>query len=325
MAAVHVLPFEKPYRALEDQVARLQRLKSAPAMRSDIERLQERALRLRERAFAKLTRWQTVQLSRHPQRPQALDYVSRLFTDFVELHGDRLYSDDEAIVGGLARLDRFRVVVLGQQKGRGAKEKVRRNFGSAHPEGYRKALRLMRLAERFGLPVVVFIDTQGAYPGIGAEERGQSRAIAENLEAMATLRVPLVATVIGEGGSGGALALAVADRVNILQYAVYSVISPEGCASILWKDPAKAERAADELKVTAPDLLKLGVVDEVIPEPPGGAHRDHDGAARLLGEVVVRQLGDLSAMDPDRRTALRQARFRAMGAWEEGPVPLVAG
>jgi acetyl-CoA carboxylase carboxyl transferase subunit alpha len=272
-----------------------------------IARLEKRARKLQEQVFHSLTRWQIVQLSRHPSRPYALDYVQRLFTDFTELHGDRAFADDGAIVAGIARFGTESVMILGHQKGRSTKENVRRNFGMARPEGYRKAMRLMRLAERFGLPIITLIDTPGAYPGIDAEERGQALAIAESLEQMAGLRVPVVAVVIGEGGSGGALAIG----------ATYSVISPEACSSILFKDASFAERAADALKLTAPDLQGLGVIDDIVAEPVGGAHRDHELAAARLREALTRHLRELSKLDAVQLTDDRYRRFRKLGAFEE--------
>jgi acetyl-CoA carboxylase carboxyl transferase subunit alpha len=273
--------------------------------------------RLRIQATANLSRWDRVQLARTPGRPTALDYVERLCTDFTELHGDRTYGDDPALIGGPARWLGLPVMLLLQQKGRDTKSKIKRRFGSANPEGYRKAVRLMDLADRFGLPVVSLIDTQGAYPGIEAEERGQGWAIAESIQRMVRLRVPAVCAVIGEGGSGGALAIGVGNRVLIQENAWYSVISPEGAASIIWKDAGKAPEAAEALKLTAPDLLDLGIVEEVIPEPAGGAHLDPDAAARALGEAVSRHLADLAGLGPDELKAARSARFRALGAYTE--------
>jgi len=313
MRPQHILPFEKPVQELEDRIADLRGMGVGTRLEAQVRLLEDRAEKLRDHIFSKLTRWQMVQLCRHPHRPFTLDYISRVMTDFVELHGDRRFGDDEAIVGGLARLDGQPVVVIGQQKGRGTKENVRRNFGMPRPEGYRKALRLMQLAQRFNRPIITFIDTPGAYPGISAEERGQSGAIAENLEEMMKLRVPLISTVIGEGGSGGALALGVTDRINMLEYATYSVITPEGCASILWKDAARADRAADELKLTAPDLMKLGVVDQVIREARGGAHRDPGLTAANVEAVLISQMRELMTVDPDERLVDRRAKFRAMG------------
>ncbi|ABF46470.1 acetyl-CoA carboxylase carboxyltransferase subunit alpha [Deinococcus geothermalis DSM 11300] len=272
---------------------------------------------LRAERSAKLSRWDRVQLARTPGRPTALDYVERLCTDFTELHGDRAYGDDPALIGGPARWQGTPVMLLLQQKGRDTKSKIKRRFGSANPEGYRKAVRLMDLADRFGLPVVSLIDTQGAYPGIEAEERGQGWAIAESIQRMVRLRVPAVCTVIGEGGSGGALAIGVGNRVLIQENAWYSVISPEGAASIIWKDASKAPEAAEALKLTAADLLELGIVEEVIPEPPGGAHLDVDAAARALGAAVSRSLAELSGQDGEALRAQRAARFRALGAFTE--------
>jgi len=282
-----------------------------------LEPLRAEVGRLRTEATARLTRWDRVQLARTPGRPTALDYVERLCTDFTELHGDRKYGDDPALIGGPARWQGVPVMLLMQQKGRDTKGKIKRRFGSANPEGYRKALRLMDLADRFGLPVVCLIDTQGAYPGIEAEERGQGWAIAESIQRMVRLRVPAICAVIGEGGSGGALAIGVGNRVLIQENAWYSVISPEGAASIIWKDAAKAPEAAEALKLGAADLLALRIVEEVIPEPAGGAHLDPDEAARALGEAVGRHLADLARLDGETLRAQRAARFRTLGAYTE--------
>ena len=278
--------------------------------------LRAEVAKLREQGGG-MSRWERVLLARTPGRPTALDYVERLCSDWTELHGDRRFGDDPALIGGPARWQGRPVMLLLQQKGRDTKSKIKRRFGSANPEGYRKAVRLMDLADRFGLPVVSLIDTQGAYPGLEAEERGQGWAIAESIQRMVRLRVPAVCAVIGEGGSGGALAVGIGNRVLIQENAWYSVISPEGAASILWRDAAKAPEAAEALRVTARDLLELGVVEEVIPEPPGGAHTDPERAAELLGEAVSRQLDDLAGRDPDTLLAERAARFRALGAFEE--------
>jgi acetyl-CoA carboxylase carboxyl transferase subunit alpha len=314
--AAYVLPFEKPVVDLLGRVRELRTLAEHDrALYGELKRLEEKTGKLARELFAGLTPWQKVLLSRHPNRPYTLDYVERLFTDFCELHGDRTFGDDEAIVCGLAKFDGRSVVILGHQKGRGAKENVRRNFGMPHPEGYRKALRMYELADRFGLPILTFIDTPGAYPGIGAEERGQSEAIGACLAAMSRARVPIIATIIGEGGSGGALALGVANRVLVLEYGTYSVISPEGCASILWKDGTKADLAATRLKMTAPDLLDLRVVDGMIDEPPGGAHQDHDLAAKLVRASLEQTLRELLAMTPDELNEDRYKRFRALGAF----------
>jgi acetyl-CoA carboxylase carboxyl transferase subunit alpha len=312
----YVLPFEKP---VVDIVARIRELremaKNDRALEPELRRLEDKAAKLARELFAELSPWQKVLLSRHPNRPYALDYVERIFDDFVELHGDRRFGDDAAIVAGLARFGDRPVVIVGHQKGRSTKEKVARNFGQAHPEGCRKALRMYELANRFRLPILTFIDTAGAYPGIGAEERGQSEAIGACLSAMARARVPIIATIIGEGGSGGALALGVANRVLVLEYGSYSVISPEGCASILWKDASKADEAAARLKMTAPDLLQMGVVDRIVDEPAGGAHQDHDAAARLVNAAVAAALSEVEALGgPDAWVEDRYQRFRRMGA-----------
>ena len=263
--------------------------------------------------FTKLTPWQKTQVARHPGRPYMLDYVSALFTEFVEVHGDRRYGDDPAMVTGFAVYKDRPVALIGHQKGRDTKQKIYRNFGMPKPEGYRKALRVMKLAEKFRRPIFTFVDTPGAYPGLDAEERGQAEAIAFNLREMAGLRTPIVVNVTGEGGSGGALAIAVGDRVNMFEHSVYSVISPEGCASILWRDPGRAEEAATAMKITAPDLARFGIIDEIVPEPPGGAHSDWDAVFRALDAVLARQLADLSALSPDDLVAARYEKFRAMG------------
>jgi acetyl-CoA carboxylase carboxyl transferase subunit alpha len=314
------LDFEQPLLEIEAKIAALQAAED-PGSREELAKLQDRLDRLREKTFAGLTAWQTTQLARHPRRPHARDFVRLLFEDFVELHGDRLYGDDPAIVGGLARFDGYGVVVIGHQKGRETREKIIRNFGMPHPEGYRKALRLMQLAEKFAKPVVTFIDTPGAYPGIGAEERGQAEAIARNLREMAGLRTPIVAVVTGEGGSGGALAIGMGNRVLMLEHAVYSVISPEGCAAILWGDAGKASEAAEIMKITARDLLRLGVIDSVVPEPPGGAHRDWDAAARNLRAALAEHLSALRAQGPEALVRERGEKFRRIGAFEEESLP----
>jgi len=317
--ASYALDFEKPIAELERQIDELKRL--ATDRELDVQReiapLAEKLALLRSEIYRNLTPYQRVQVARHPRRPYTLDYLHSVFSDFVELHGDRLYRDDPAIVGGLARLDGQSVVVIGQQKGRDTKDNLRRNFGMPHPEGYRKALRLMKMAERFGLPVVTLIDTPGAFPGLGAEERGQAEAIARNIEEMAVLRTPIVAVIIGEGGSGGALAIAVGDRVLIFENAVYSVISPEGCAAILWRDASLRERAAESLRLTAPDLIALGVVDEIIPEPAGGAHADPDAAALALAPVLKRHLAELVRVRPEKLVRRRAEKYLRMGKFEE--------
>jgi acetyl-CoA carboxylase carboxyl transferase subunit alpha len=314
-----ILDFEAPIVELEDKIAELKQLAIVQNVPADeeVRRLSEKADRLRGEIFAKLTAWEQVQLARHPQRPYTLDYVSAFATDFVELHGDRAFADDEAIVGGFMTLYDRRVLMIGHQKGRDTRENIRRNFGMPHPEGYRKSNRLMRLAEKFNLPVVTLIDTPGAYPGLGAEERGQAQAIAENLKLMAALRVPIVSVVIGEGGSGGALALGVSDRILMLQHAVYSVISPEGCAAILWKDQGKVQEAADALKLTAKNLLALGVIDRVIPEPPGGAHRDPAAMAETLGRVLYEEINFLAHTKPEVLRERRLKKYLNMGYFEQ--------
>jgi acetyl-CoA carboxylase carboxyl transferase subunit alpha len=314
------LDFEQPLLELETRIAELQ-AQDDPATRDEIARLTERLERLRQKTFATLTAWQTTQLARHPRRPHTRDFCRMLFEDFVELHGDRVYGDDPAIVGGLARFDGAGLVVIGHQKGRETREKIARNFGMPHPEGYRKALRLMQLAEKFAKPIITFIDTPGAYPGIGAEERGQAEAIARNLREMAALRTPIVAVVTGEGGSGGALAIGMGNRILMLEYAVYSVISPEGCAAILWGDAAKAPEAAEIMKITSGDLVRFGIVDAVVPEPPGGAHRDWETTAANLRSVLADHLGELRARSPDALARERHDKYRRIGVWEEESIP----
>jgi acetyl-CoA carboxylase carboxyl transferase subunit alpha len=312
--AAFVLPFEKQVVDLVDRVQQLRKLAATdPKVAPELQRLEEKAGRLARELFADLTPMQKVMISRHPNRPYTLDYVQRLFTDWIELHGDRRFAEDASIVGGLGRFRGRSVVVVGHQKGRGTKENVVRNFGMPKPEGYRKAIRLYELADRFGLPVFTFIDTPGAYPGVGAEERGQSEAIGAAIAAMARVTVPVVSVIIGEGGSGGALALGVANRVLVLEFSYYSVISPEGCAGILWKDKSRAADAAEQLKMTAPDLLRLGVVDAIVDEPAGGAHRDHDDAARRLGVAFDDMLGSLDRLGPAELAEDRYQRFRKLG------------
>jgi acetyl-CoA carboxylase carboxyl transferase subunit alpha len=313
-----VLDFERPVVELERKIEELRQFaQGSSELAREIKMLEVRVEELQREIFADLTPWQTVLLSRHPGRPYTQDYLARLVPDFLEVHGDRQFGDDPAIVGGLGWFEGTPVLCLGHQKGRTTKENVTRNFGMPKPEGYRKALRLMELAGRFKRPILCFIDTTGAYPGVDAEERGQAEAIAKNLEVMSALPVPIVAAVIGEGGSGGALALGVADRILMLEYAVYSVISPEGCASILWRDDDKKGEAAAAMKMTASDLHRLGVVDEVVPEAPGGAHRDFDATARNLGSALRRHLAELWALPPDRLREMRYQKYRAMGAFVE--------
>ena len=319
--AVAFLDFEQPIAELEAKIEELRHVTSESEVniQDEINRLQAKSRQLTTSIFASLTPWQITQLARHPHRPYTLDYVQSIFSDFNELHGDRMFADDLAIVGGLGRLDNRAVMIIGHQKGRDTKERVRRNYGMPKPEGYRKALRLMRLAERFSLPLVTLIDTQGAYPGVGAEERGQSEAIARNLFEMSVLSVPIVTVVTGEGGSGGALAIGVCDRLLMLQYSTYSVISPEGCASILWKSQDKKEAAADALNLTADRLNKLGLVDEVVEEPLGGAHRDPVETASRLKAAIIRHLDQLEAMPRDELRAARTARISSFGVFSESP------
>lgn len=312
--------FEKPILELERQIAHLRRLAEDRKLdvQEEIGPLEAKLVALRRDVYARLTPIQTVQVARHPDRPYTNDYIRMLFTDFVELKGDRLYRDDQAIVGGWARFHGRPVVVIGHQKGRDAKENLLRTFGCAHPEGYRKALRLMHMAERFKAPVITLVDTMGAYPGIGAEERGQASAIAVNLEAMAKLRTPIITAVIGEGGSGGALALALADRVLMMEHAWYSVISPEGCASILWNDAAHKERAAESLGLTAQRLFDLGLIDEIVREPAGGAHTDPVEAGALLDTALEAHLSDLVKQKPDKLIRTRAEKYFEMGVFAEG-------
>jgi acetyl-CoA carboxylase carboxyl transferase subunit alpha len=315
------LDFEQPLLELEAHIAALRALDDPLKNGDEIAKLEERLQRQRQKTYASLTAWQRTQLARHPKRPHTRDFIKLLFDDFVELHGDRLHGDDAAVVGGLALFEGRGVVVIGHQKGRDTREKIARNFGMPHPEGYRKALRLMQLGEKFGKPLVTFIDTPGAYPGTAAEERGQSEAIAHNLRVMAGLASPIVTVVTGEGGSGGALAIGMGNRVFMLEHAVYSVISPEGCAAILWGDASRAPDAAESMRITAPDLQRLGVIDGIVPEPVGGAHRDWDGAAASLRGALRQALGDLAGMSPARLVEDRQEKFRRMGAFEEESVP----
>ena len=308
------LDFELPIAELD---AKIEALRSASDdkidLHDEIKRLQKKSDELTKKTFANLDAWQVSRMARHPNRPYTLDYIEHIFTDFQELAGDRAFADDKAIVGGLARLDGRSVMVIGHQKGRTVKDKVARNFGMPAPEGYRKALRLMQMAERFNLPIITFIDTPGAYPGIGAEERGQSEAIARNLREMSTLKVPVICTVIGEGGSGGALAIGVGDKVNMLQYSTYSVISPEGCASILWKSAEKASTAAEVMGLTATRLKELGLIDNIVPEPLGGAHRNYHEMARNLKQCLVEELNELDTFDKDGLLERRYERLMSYG------------
>ena len=317
MAVQHYMEFEKPLMELEKKIQELADMSGELNIDSEIGKLEKKADKMREDIFNNLSRWQTAQIARHINRPFTLDYLNLIFTGFTELHGDRLFGDDHAIVGGLARLDGAPVMVIGHQKGRDTKEKVYRNFGMPNPEGYRKALRLMKMAEQFKLPVITFVDTPGAYPGIGAEERGQAEAIARNLREMACLTVPIVVVITGEGGSGGALAIAVGDRVLMLEHSVYAVISPEGCAAILWSDGTKGEQAAEALKITAKDIKELNVIDEIVKEPLGGAHRDFETMAATLHEALVRNLAELASLPPEELVEARYQKFRKMSQFIE--------
>jgi acetyl-CoA carboxylase carboxyl transferase subunit alpha len=318
--AVSFLDFEQPIAELEAKIEELGHITSDSKVNiaEEVARLQKKSRQLTTTIFASLTPWQITQIARHPRRPYTLDYIQMICSDFTELHGDRMFGDDLAIVGGLARIEDRPVMVIGQQKGRDTKERVRRNYGMPKPEGYRKALRLMHTAQRFGLPVITFIDTPGAYPGVSSEERGQSEAIARNLFEMATLRVPIISVVIGEGGSGGALAIGVCDRLLMLQYSIYSVISPEGCASILWKSQDKKEAAADAMGLTADRLAALNLVDEVLGEPLGGAHRDPEAIAGSLKSALLRHLDSLEKLSLDKLLQDRQLRLASFGEYSEG-------
>jgi len=319
MATAYTLEFEKPLLELEREIDDLKQVGTERDIdiSQELEQLNTKLAVLREHVYEHLTPIQLVQVARHPRRPYTLDYLSTIFTDFIELHGDRHFRDDPSIVGGWARIGGLSVMVIGHQKGRDTKENLKRNFGMPHPEGYRKALRLMHQAAKFSAPLVTLIDTPGAYPGLGAEERGQSEALARNIMEMAALPIPIVSVVIGEGGSGGALALGVADRILMMENSVYSVISPEGCAAILWKDASQRERAADALKLTAPDLVRLGVIDEIIDEPTGGAHTDPDAAGEALRDALVRNLTELRKIKPDKLIRRRAEKFGKIGAYSE--------
>jgi acetyl-CoA carboxylase carboxyl transferase subunit alpha len=318
---ISFLDFEQPIADLETKIEELRFVQddSAVDISEEIGRLAKKSAQLTKDIYAKLSPWQVAQVARHPQRPYTLDYISLIFTDFEELHGDRAFADDHAIVGGLARFNGQPVMVIGHQKGRDTKEKIFRNFGMPRPEGYRKALRLMKLAEKFGIPVMTFVDTPGAYPGIDAEERGQSEAIGRNLYEMAELKVPVIVTIIGEGGSGGALAIAVGDTVQMLQYSTYSVISPEGCASILWKSAERAADAAETMGITAQRLKTLGLIDKIVNEPCGGAHRDHAAMAQSLKKALQEALKQVSALSADELVETRFERLMAYGRYKEQP------
>lgn len=311
------LDFEKPILELERKIEELKKFTSSEKidLSSEIKKLDDKLERVKREVFENLTPWQRVQIARHPKRPYTLDYISLIMTDFTEIHGDRVFGDDRALLCGFAKIDGEKIIVMGHQKGRDTKENLMHNFGSAHPEGYRKAIRVMKLGEKFKLPIIVFIDTPGAYPGIGAEERGQAEAIAYNLREMARLKVPIIIFVIGEGGSGGALGIGVGDRICVLSNAYYSVISPEGCAAILWKDRTRAPDAAKALKLTAQDLLDLGLIDEIIVEPLGGAHRDPQTMAQTIKASVMKYLKELSAIAPDKLIEARYGKYRKIGAF----------
>lgn len=313
------LDFEKPIIELERKVEELKGFTTREdlGMSGELERLEAKLAQIKKEIYENLTPWQRVQLARHPKRPYTLDYIEMIMTDFIELHGDRHFADDKAIVGGLAALNGGKIMVIGHQKGRDTKENLVRNFGSAHPEGYRKAIRLMKMAEKFSLPVVTFIDTPGAYPGIGAEERGQAEAIAYNLREMATLRIPIIIFVIGEGGSGGALGIGVGDKIYVLENAYYSVISPEGCAAILWKERARSPDAAKSLKLTAKDLLEMGIIDGIIKEPLGGAHRNPQGTAESIKTAIKKDLEILKKIPKDKLIEMRYEKFRSIGVFSE--------
>jgi acetyl-CoA carboxylase carboxyl transferase subunit alpha len=313
------LDFEHPIVELERQIREMRNLSSSGSvdLADDISRLERKLNKLREEIYSNLSRWQKVQLARHPNRPYTLDYIQRICSQFTELHGDRLFRDDPSILAGIGRIDSRSVVIVGHQKGRGTKDNLYRNFGMPHPEGYRKAIRVMKVGAKFNLPIVTLVDTPGAYPGLEAEERGQAEAIARNLFEMATLPVPIVTVVIGEGGSGGALAISVSDRILMLEYAIYSVISPEGCASILYRDAQQAPKAAEALKLTAQDLLELEVIDGIIPEPLGGAHHDLEVMTKTLKEEVLRQLEALEAIPVEELLEARTKKYEKMGVWKE--------
>jgi acetyl-CoA carboxylase carboxyl transferase subunit alpha len=319
----YYLDFERPIEEIESKIEELKRLSDGKDidLTAELRKLDKKVKELRSEIFSNLTPWQKTMIARHPDRPYSLDYISILAKDFVELHGDRRFADDPAIVGGLGKIRETTFMIIGHQKGRGTKERIFRNFGQPHPEGYRKALRLMKLAERFGVPIITFIDTPGAYPGIGAEERGQAEAVAINLMEMSRIKTPIISIVIGEGGSGGALAIGVADRVYMLEHSVYSVISPEGCAAILWRRNGEIgteeyEKAARTLKLTAQDLLRFKVIDEVIPEPPGGAHRDYESAAAGIAAAMLKVIEELKEKPQAKLIDKRQRRFRNIGVFE---------
>ena len=314
-----VLEFEKPIVELENKIAEMREyaLSSDVELEDDINRLEKKAEQLRKQIYSNLNRWQRVQLARHPMRPYTLDYISNITSYFEELHGDRFFADDKAMIAGFAMIDDYSVIVIGQQKGRDTKENLYRNFGMSNPEGYRKALRIMELAAKFNKPVITFLDTIGAYPGIGAEERGQAEAIARNLFEMSQLPVPIISVVIGEGASGGALGIGLSDRILMMENSWYSVISPEGCAAILWRDPAAASKAAEAMKVVANDLKELNIVDEIIPEPEGGAHRNHKEAAKIVKNSILKNLKELLKIPKDKLIEQRIQKYEKMGVWKD--------
>nr|MBN2278578.1 acetyl-CoA carboxylase carboxyltransferase subunit alpha [candidate division Zixibacteria bacterium] len=314
-----ILDFEKPIVELEKKISDMRDFASGANLElsGEIKLLEGKVEKMRHDIFTNLTRWQKVQLARHPRRPYCLDYINRMTTDFIELHGDRYFADDKALVGGFARIDGHQVMIIGQQKGRDTKQKLYRNFGMMHPEGYRKALRFFKMAEKFNKPIVILIDTPGAFPGIGAEERGQAEAIARNLREMAVLTVPIVIVIIGEGASGGALGIGIGDRIYMLEYAWYSVISPEACAAILWRDSSHASEAAEGLKLTSADNMELKVIDEVIKEPPGGAHNNHDLAAAAVKTKITSAILELEKLPADQLLKQRLEKFRRMGVYQE--------
>jgi acetyl-CoA carboxylase carboxyl transferase subunit alpha len=313
------LEFEKPIEELEKRINELYRFSSTEKidLHEEIKELEQKLIELKREIFRNLTPWERMQVARHPKRPLMLDYVERIFSDFVELHGDRMFADDPAIIGGIARFDSECVFLVGHRKGKNTKENLRCNFGMPHPEGYRKALRVIKLAEKFQKPLITFVDTPGAYPGVGAEERGQGEAIASNLYTLSRLETPIIVVIIGEGGSGGAFAIGVGDRILMFENAVYSVISPEGCAAILWRDSEKVEEAAKALKITSKDLLELGFIDEIVKEPLGGAHRDYDEAAKYLEEALRRNLDEIKKIDINLLVEMRYKKFRGMGVFLE--------
>ncbi len=311
------LEFEKPLLELEQKIEEMKKMSDSLDISEEIAKLENKVNELRKNIFENLTPWQVVQLARHPQRPLSLDYINRMTENFIELHGDRCFADDKAVVGGFARLGDRTVMIIGQQKGRDTKSNLYRNFGMMNPEGYRKALRLMKVAEKFGKPVITLLDTPGAFPGIEAEERGQAEAIARNLFEMSKLKTPIIVAIIGEGASGGALGIGIGDRILMMRYCWYSVISPESCSSILWRSWDYKEQAAEALKLTAPDLLKLGIIDRIIDEPVGGAHRNHDEAAIILKSVLIEELDNVCKLDKEKLLDLRIKKFGAMGAFKE--------